>query len=191
MPYKNSEKKKEYQKKYREKNKEKAKEYNTKYYCENKEKLKEQRKEYMVQYYKDHKDEFIARATERQQSDEWKSYAKNYHEENRDKILKQQRNKWKTDPEFRKKSAERLKEVRLERSTWLKEFKSDKQCKFCEESDSFCLDFHHRDPDDKKRNISEMINSAFSLKTILKEIDKCDILCSNCHRKFHAGTLDV
>jgi hypothetical protein len=31
--------------------------------------------------------------------------------------------------------------------------------------------------------ISEMVAGGYPIATIQKEIDKCDVLCANCHRK--------
>lgn len=45
-----------------------------------------------------------------------------------------------------------------------------------------CMDFHHRDPETKKFVISEWWSHASSLGTLQAEIDKCDIICANCHR---------
>jgi len=49
------------------------------------------------------------------------------------------------------------------------------------------LEFHHRNPKTKKRSISEMFHNGDSLKTLEKEIKKCDVLCANCHKKEHAS----
>ena len=46
------------------------------------------------------------------------------------------------------------------------------------------LDFHHRDPNEKKMTLSG--NWEKSWKIIYEEILKCDLLCSNCHRELHA-----
>lgn len=32
-----------------------------------------------------------------------------------------------------------------------------------------------------------MINKGTRLDLIWKEVTKCDVLCANCHREFHAG----
>lgn len=45
------------------------------------------------------------------------------------------------------------------------------------------LDFHHRDPTQKDPQWKTM--RSCSLKRILKEIEKCDLVCSNCHREIH------
>lgn len=41
------------------------------------------------------------------------------------------------------------------------------------------LEFHHRNPDEKLFRLSESRN--YSWKMVLQEIEKCDVLCSNCH----------
>ena len=45
------------------------------------------------------------------------------------------------------------------------------------------FDFHHRDPTVKDVDWSKM--RLMSSKKIKSELDKCDLLCSNCHRKKH------
>lgn len=57
------------------------------------------------------------------------------------------------------------------------------KCSRCEENHISCLEFHHLDHNLKEYTISNIIKS--SLKKALKEIDKCIVLCSNCHRKEH------
>ena len=42
------------------------------------------------------------------------------------------------------------------------------------------MDFDHIDI--KKVNIARLANSEASIKTIKAEINKCEIVCSNCHR---------
>jgi hypothetical protein len=60
-------------------------------------------------------------------------------------------------------------------------FKTNK-CVDCGESDPIVLDFDHKDGVDKVDSISNMINSC-TIKTILEEINKCDVRCANCHRR--------
>lgn len=64
-------------------------------------------------------------------------------------------------------------------------------CHFCQEHDPVCLDFHHRDPSTKILNISEMVARHRRWKTIQTEIEKCLVICANCHRKIHAGILTL
>jgi hypothetical protein len=71
-----------------------------------------------------------------------------------------------------------------EHRVWLNDLKSTTPCKMCLKTyEPIMMEFHHRDPADKTANVSKLINSRTSLTTILDEIDKCDLLCSNCHRK--------
>ena len=44
------------------------------------------------------------------------------------------------------------------------------------------MEFDHRDPSEKDIDVSAMVRQRHSVKRIQKEIDKCDIVCSNCHR---------
>jgi len=61
-------------------------------------------------------------------------------------------------------------------------------CLKCDEKELCCLDFHHLR--NKDMAVANLINRG-SLKRLVKEIDKCVILCSNCHRKFHNGILKL
>jgi len=66
------------------------------------------------------------------------------------------------------------------------EFKSFFQCLRCGEDDIYCLDFHHKDPSQKKFAISTRGARALTAE-VLEEIAKCVVLCKNCHAKLHAG----
>src|SRR4051812_3941389 len=55
-------------------------------------------------------------------------------------------------------------------------------CVKCGECRTPCLDFHHRDKTTKLIEISKAVVNGWSRKTLMEEIDKCDIMCSNCHR---------
>lgn len=45
------------------------------------------------------------------------------------------------------------------------------------------LEFHHGNPKEKAFDLSTRTISKYSLKRILDEVKKCDLLCSNCHRE--------
>ncbi len=47
------------------------------------------------------------------------------------------------------------------------------------------LDFHHRDTVGKDFSISSK-GYTRSWKRVMEELDKCMILCANCHRELHA-----
>ena len=75
---------------------------------------------------------------------------------------------------------------RAERLVWINEYKRSKGCIDCPETDPDCLDFDHRDPKQKKFSIGGHGSSGHSLDNVETEIEKCDVRCSNCHRKKHA-----
>lgn len=66
-------------------------------------------------------------------------------------------------------------------------FKTNKGCLYCNEKDPVCLDFHHY-KGKKEYCISSKIAEC-SLNTLMLEINKCHVLCANCHRKLHAGQI--
>lgn len=49
--------------------------------------------------------------------------------------------------------------------------------------DSF--DFHHKNPKDKDFNISKLTRGKNFSDKLKSELDKCELLCSNCHRETH------
>lgn len=51
---------------------------------------------------------------------------------------------------------------------------------------SGALDFHHKDSSKKDFGLS-MNGLTHSWDKIKKEVDKCVLLCANCHREVHAG----
>ena len=50
------------------------------------------------------------------------------------------------------------------------------------------LEFHHLDSSQKDFNLSNVKHYSFTNK-IKEELDKCILLCSNCHREIHGGYL--
>ena len=60
-------------------------------------------------------------------------------------------------------------------------------CIVCGEKEVSCLDFHHLHSKDML--VSQML--ARSDEKLKAEIAKCVVLCANCHRKHHAGVLDI
>lgn len=65
----------------------------------------------------------------------------------------------------------------------LLEFLSTQRCAVCKESDPIVLDFDHKRRDTKFKPISLMMSGHYSWKSLMKEIEKCQILCANCHRR--------
>lgn len=74
---------------------------------------------------------------------------------------------------------------RRKRSAFVVSLKQGKSCLFCGESHIACLDFHHRDRTHKISVIQELARSTSDNNRVLEEVKKCDLICSNCHRKKH------
>jgi hypothetical protein len=55
----------------------------------------------------------------------------------------------------------------------------------CPENHPACLDFHHKNPKQKDFEIACAIRQGWTKPRILEEIEKCIVVCSNCHRKLH------
>lgn len=61
------------------------------------------------------------------------------------------------------------------------------KCNRCGRNDIDVLTFHHKDPKTKSYNIAEWISGVrkISFEEAKKELDKCEILCFNCHKLEH------
>ena len=57
------------------------------------------------------------------------------------------------------------------------------ECSKCGESDIFKICFHHKDPNIKESYIRDLRGCRWS--TLKKEIEKCSLLCHNCHIEHH------
>lgn len=62
------------------------------------------------------------------------------------------------------------------------QYKGGKCCKCGYNKYPQVLEFHHRDPEKKDFGIASN-GYTISWNKLKKEIDKCDILCANCHRE--------
>ena len=62
-------------------------------------------------------------------------------------------------------------------------------CVICNEHDPVVIDFHHADPDTKLFTIGACAHR--SDEALKAEAEKCVCLCANCHRRVHAGTVEI
>lgn len=91
-------------------------------------------------------------------------YDPDYFQKTKDKYLKRH-----------KKNKQRLKEM----VDKLKEL----PCTDCGQTfPTECMDFDHRDPEEKSDNVGTMVSNGQGTQRILDEIKKCDLVCANCHR---------
>lgn len=60
------------------------------------------------------------------------------------------------------------------------------KCKKCNDNRLYVLDFHHLEEHNKVIDISTLIGHVGDNNPRIKEeVEKCILLCSNCHREFH------
>ena len=65
------------------------------------------------------------------------------------------------------------------------------KCQLCGyDKYSGCLNFHHLNPKDKRFSLSKN-NFGKKWETLRVEIDKCVLLCANCHGEVHAGLEEI
>ena len=80
-----------------------------------------------------------------------------------------------------------LKSLRHRRKIMAVEHKGNK-CQRCGYDGCYsALEFHHRDPSKKSFGLSCRELSNRTWEACLIELDKCDLLCSNCHRETEYG----
>ncbi len=104
--------------------------------------------------------------------------------ENCRKWREKNKEKIKQDYQQNKNGIKTCKKLRSQKKRLLYiEEKLQLKCCRCPENHVSCLEFHHLDPSKKEGNISSMIKHSWA-KT-KKEMEKCIILCSNCHKKEH------
>lgn len=79
--------------------------------------------------------------------------------------------------------AKRRRSKVLQAFAYVREYLETHHCIKCGENDPIVLDFDHLDRETKEYQISQMIGDGIRVERIQKEIDKCVVLCGNCHRK--------
>ena len=68
---------------------------------------------------------------------------------------------------------------------WFDDFKFSMGCSICGYSKcGACLDFHHVNPEDKLFRVTAKMAYYMTPRT-LEEIQKCMLLCKNCHYELH------
>lgn len=87
----------------------------------------------------------------------------------------------------KKSQRETQKDYRKKRKQDLINYKGGK-CKKCGYNRCIeALEFHHRNPKEKKYALSSTKSGRiFTFEQDKIEADKCDLLCSNCHREVHS-----
>lgn len=63
-------------------------------------------------------------------------------------------------------------------------------CLVCGEDTLCCLEAHHLDPTNKTYSPAAIVQTG-NTELLAEELAKCVVLCSNCHRKHHAGLVKL
>lgn len=182
----NKEEIKEYNKKYREKNREKLKEYEKKRYIQRKEKMKEYKKrpEVKARINASHKTlKFKAYLKQYRQRPEVKAKRRNYLERTREQTNATARKYLKSHPQMIEYYKGYRKNIRQE---FLSTYKKSKCCELCGYNEyPEILQFHHINKKNKSFDIANKVRTLSALKVVKSEVDKCILLCPNCHSWLH------
>jgi hypothetical protein len=84
---------------------------------------------------------------------------------------------------------ERVADRKAQIRNWVDNYKRGLSCERCPERDPVCLQFHHKDPKEKDLGISDAIKNGWGIDRLRREIEKCQVLCANCHLKIHHSGL--
>jgi hypothetical protein len=83
---------------------------------------------------------------------------------------------------YKKNKEKYIKEAKIRKTAYkdeFLEFLKTQECKDCGNKDYRVFEFDHLE--NKKFNIGARIGGQ-TLKSLMKEISKCDVVCANCHR---------
>jgi hypothetical protein len=95
---------------------------------------------------------------------------------------------WTERPEaLKQKMKDSVKRFRHNRKLTLLEYKGGMVCTQCGYNKAIpeVYEFHHSDPTQKDPSWGKMISNNHRIGKMKKEIDKCVVLCANCHRETH------
>lgn len=114
-----------------------------------------------------------------------KAYKREYRLKNLEKLKERQKEFY---PKDRANQIKRLKEYK---TIWMNiiENQLELKCTQCGFAHPDALDFHHTNPDEKENAISVLklrSPTEVNISKFKQELNKCVVLCANCHRILHA-----
>jgi len=112
----------------------------------------------------------------------YQKYGKEWQQKNRKKCREKGRKfYWK----YRDKILLKKKRKDKEKRNFIQDYKLKKGCDVCgykKSANALC--FHHTKKN-KEFHIADSIGGCISLERIKKEIEKCQVVCHNCHAEIH------
>jgi hypothetical protein len=110
-----------------------------------------------------------------------KEYHKEWYRKNRARVLEQGKKRVKEHYEEYK---TRKRAVILKHQEYILDYKKDKGCSICGYKEyPEILQFHHKDRKQKDFTIGKKFGK--NIEVIKREMDKCILLCPNCHSWLH------
>lgn len=139
------------------------------------------------EYYEKNKEKW----RKRESTEESREYHREYYRRNKDKWVKCR------ESQTEEQAVNRLNTVRKLKKKYGHEHKSTLilmkggKCSICgleyTGENGACFDFHHINPNEKDFNITTYLRYYSNIPDkIINEIDKCELVCSNCHRLIHS-----
>ena len=157
---------------------------------------KEEIAAYHKQYYQDNKENKTAYAKQYREDNKEKSraYHKQYYQDNKEnktaynKQYNEDNKKEKTayNKQYNEDNKKEVVNKRYKRNLEIFEYKGGEcaHCKIREPDQLEIYDYHHVDPSTKLHPVCRIMQGP--IERLIAEVDKCLLLCSNCHRKEHA-----
>ena len=117
------------------------------------------------------------------------------------KFINGHNNRKYSDPkQYKREWAKRNKDKKYTyKKTWIRQRKiklinlRNNECSSCgfkfNGKNDCCFDFHHRIPKEKEFALSTSYLNYYNWKKVLKEFEKCDLVCALCHKEVPFGFL--
>lgn len=141
-----------------------------------------------IEEYRKTQRERIRKLRKEKPRDRSKEYEKRKTKEYREKAairskMFYQKHKEKINKKVSSKTKEKRRKLKEECVAYL----GGKCFRCCGEFHPHVFDFHHKDPTEKEFNLSLIMKVRYKMNDIIKkELDKCNLVCANCHRMIHA-----
>ena len=100
-----------------------------------------------------------------------------------------ERERYRNDDKMRDRKVSNSRRRIQEKRQHVWDYLKDNPCTCCGETDPVVLQFDHLLRASKYASVSDMVGRDTSLKRLQEEIDKCRVLCANCHARHTAKQL--